>query len=516
MILEDTILTYLKNNNTKYNLYCIIIDMNSEQFYNTLVSSVNKLSVNGGKSVLNNVNYPASDVKSNSPNMVYRIIDTSGNVVGTVVNSVFTLGQKTVNTGIELGNGALKVTKKTLNTGLDITREGLLGVTDTAYSGISSLHSLGDTGQNIVYKGVGRLGTGAYNITTDIGKTGFDVMERTVHGVRTISNDGFQNVHNLSTRVTNNVKDIGTTIGDKSIHGIQNLSNNVKILGTSAVDTGSNLVQGVTKMGTHAINTVTDLTRDVISGTLEVGSKVVNTGIDIVNDGIDTGKNLLNNGVNTGVDVVNDVGRTAYTVGKEGLATGANLTHDAIHGINEVANNGINTTKKVLNIGSSRLNNSGNIVSSGIDDIKHDFGVTGNRIKHTILKGGNQNVSGVSVLNLNNDSSRMLIPTNFLTSKHVYFVRYNSEGTNVYNFKLQMRGGKVNFLKQVDVNPVWKTSKFADFAPDGMLIEGKQILNNLISDLKTTQYGGIVEQRVCDKDQVYMSKKLRYLSLIKN
>jgi Holliday junction resolvasome RuvABC endonuclease subunit len=79
-----------------------------------------------------------------------------------------------------------------------------------------------------------------------------------------------------------------------------------------------------------------------------------------------------------------------------------------------------------------------------------------------------------------------------------------------------MKGGRVNFLKQVDVVPVWQTNNFTDSAPDGMLIEGKQILNNLISDLKTTQFGGIINERMMDKDSYYneyKNYKLRYLAM---
>jgi hypothetical protein len=469
--------------------------MDSSHFHNQLVASINKLSVNGGKPTMSTVDYPASVDKKN-PNVMYNIVDTSGNVVGTVASSIFTLGQKTVNTGIELGKGAVNITRDTLNTGLGITREGLLAATETVDTGVSSLHSLGQRGENTVYRGVSHLGTGAYNVVTNVGQTGFDITDRTLHGVRSIANDGIEGVRNSSNIVTNNIKGVGRTIGDTSSRGIDNFANNVKNVGITAVDTGSNLVHGVTKVGEHALNTVVDLTHDVVKGTLDVGSKIVNSGVDFVNNGVNTGKNILNDGVNTGVDVVNDIGQTVYEVGEEGLETGAHLAHDAIHGVKEVSNVGINTTKRLINTGQSRLHSTGSAISSGIDSIKNDLGHTGNNIKHGLLRGGDQSISGVSVSNLNNDSSRMLIPTHFLTSKHVYFVRYNSEGTNLYNFKLQMKGGKVHFLKQVSVNPVWKTNKFNDSAPDGMLVDGKKILNNLIADLKETQFGGLVEQRL--------------------
>lgn len=469
--------------------------MNSAHFHNQLVSSINKLSVNGGKPTMDTVDYPAS-VDKTSPNVMYRIVDTAGNVVGTVADSVFTLGQKTANTGIELGKGAVRVTKNTLDAGLDITREGLLAATETANTGIATLHSLGRKGQDTIYRGASDLGTGAYNIATNVGQTGFDITDRTLNGARLVANDGVNGVRDSSTIVANNVKSIGKTIGDTSARGVHNLARNVKNIGDTVVDTGSNLARGVTKVGEQTLNTVVDLTHDVVRGTLDVGSNIVNTGVDLVNTGVNTGKNILNNGVNTGVGVVNDIGRTAYEVGEEGLNTGANLSYNAIHGIKGVSNVGINTGKRLLNTGQNRLNSTGRIISSGINTVKNDLGQTGQNIKHGILRGGDQTISGVSVSNLNNDSSRMLIPTHFLTSKHVYFVRYNSEGTNLYNFKLQMKGGRVHFLKQVDVNPVWKTNKFSDSAPDGMLIDGKEILNNLIADLRQTQYGGLVEQRI--------------------
>jgi hypothetical protein len=79
-----------------------------------------------------------------------------------------------------------------------------------------------------------------------------------------------------------------------------------------------------------------------------------------------------------------------------------------------------------------------------------------------------------------------------------------------------MKGGRVNFLKQVGVNNVWSKKNFSDSAPDNMLVEGKEILNNLISDLKTSQYGGFVEQRVMDKDEYYKEYKNYKLQYVLN
>ena len=495
--------------------------MNSSSFQNTLIASINKLSVNGGNPVTENVDYPASNNKSNNP--MYKILDQSGNIVGTVANGVFTLGQKTVNTGIEVGKGAVDITKNTLNTGLGITREGLLAMKDTVNTGLDTTYSLGKTGLDTTYNGLRTVGTGSYNVVSDIGKTGFDVTSNTVNGLNSIAHDSINHAGQMSSGLTHDLKKVGSSIIDNGSKGFNNLTSNLKNVSDSAI-------QGVTGIGQHSLNTVVDLTHDVVSGTLDVGSKIIDTGVNAGNHVINTGKDILNNTFNTGANIVNDIGKTSYNVGDETLKTGRRLSSGLLNGIDDVTNTGIDSTKKLINVGQSRFNNSGNLISSGVNDVKDNLNNTGSNIKHVILKGGNQQelqhsisggstVSGVSVLNLNNDSSRMLIPTNFLTSKHVYFVRYNSEGTNLYNFKLQMKGGRVNFLKQVDVTPVWQTNNFTDSAPDGMLIEGKQILNNLISDLKTTQFGGIINERMMDKDSYYneyKNYKLRYLEMKNN
>jgi len=499
--------------------------MNSSSFQNTLISSINKFSVNGGKHVTENVDYPASVNGSN--NIMYKIVDQSGNVIGTVANGVFTLGQKTVNTGIEVGKGAVDITKNTLNTGLGITREGLLAMKDTVNTGLDTTYSLGKTGLDTTYNGLRTVGTGSYNVVSDIGKTGFDITSNTVNGLNSIAHDSINHTGQMSSGLSNDLKKIGSSVTENGSRGINNLSSNIKKVTDDTIDTISGSIQGVTKIGQQSLNTAVDLTHDVVIGTLDVGSKIIDTGVNAGNHVINTGRDILNNTFNTGANIVNDVGKTTYNIGDETLIMGHRLSTGVLNGVDDVTHTGINTTKRLINVGKTRLDNSGNIISTGINDVKDNLNNTGSNIKHVILKGGNQQelehsisggsgVSGVSVLNLNNDSSRMLIPTNFLTSKHVYFVRYNSEGTNLYNFKLRMKGGRVNFLKQVDVNPVWKKSNFIDSAPDGMLIEGKQILNNLINDLKTTQFGGIVNERMMDKDSYYneyKNYKLKYLEI---
>ena len=550
--------------------------MNTKDFQQTLVSSINKLSVNGGNAVTNNVDYPASDMLKSGEHQMYKIVDQAGNAVGNIGMAVFTLGEKTVNTGIAVGKGAINAAKNTLNTGAEISREALLGLSDVGTETLSGLESIGKSGLNTVYNGVSDVGSGLYNVGTTIGKSGFDTASKSVSGLNNITNKSTSGARNLVASASDGAKSVSHTVGDRTLKSTGRVSEHLNHIGNAVIDTSSNLVNnvssttfgaihdvtnttanvvndvsnttvnvskkvvnsgidgvhtlvhGITKIGEHSFNTVVDLTRDVVDGALEVGNSVLNTGLNMGNSAINTTKDVSMDGLHTGVDIVNNLGRDAYSVGESGLEMGSKLSRNVINGVTSIGNTGINSGTNLLNVGQSRLNNSGKNISSGVNQVMGNISNTGKDVEHVILKGGNQtellhtairgdsSVSGVSVLNLGGDSSRMLIPTNFLTSKHVYFVRYQPEGTNLYDYKLQMKGGKVHFLHSVNVNSVWKTNKFSDSMPDSVLISGKEVLNNLITDLKTTQFGGMVEQRVMDKDQYYndyKNYKLRYLAL---
>jgi len=218
--------------------------------------------------------------------------------------------------------------------------------------------------------------------------------------------------------------------------------------------------------------------------------------------------------MNTAVDATNTLGRGGHELVNTTFVSAGNLSGHLIDGVKETGEHVLTTGSNMANIVRNRANNSGDHLSSGLTSAERHIQKT----TDNIMSGGG-NVSGVSILNLNNDSSRMLIPTNFLTSKHVYFVRYQPNGTSVYNYKLNMKGGNVHYLKHVAKNQVWTANNYSDSMPDNVLIQGKQILNNLINDLKTTQFGGYVEQRIMDKDsyyEEYKNYKLKYLSLKNN
>ena len=129
---------------------------------------------------------------------------------------------------------------------------------------------------------------------------------------------------------------------------------------------------------------------------------------------------------------------------------------------------------------------------------------------------------GVSILNIQGGhsvSTRMLLPNNFLTSKHVYFVRYHPNGTNVYDYKFSMKGGKVNNLELRNVNSIWNNNNTVGSISDTTISNGINVMNNIINNLSnSTQVGGYVRERIADKDEFYneyKNYKLKYLSLKK-
>jgi hypothetical protein len=122
---------------------------------------------------------------------------------------------------------------------------------------------------------------------------------------------------------------------------------------------------------------------------------------------------------------------------------------------------------------------------------------------------------GVSILNISDDSTRMLIPNNFLTTKHVYFVKYHPNGTNLYDYKMGFKGGAVSNLYLKNIDTVWNNNNPVDYMSNNSITNGIKILNNLITDLSSSsQFGGFIQNRVCDKDKYYYeykNYKLKYL-----
>jgi len=507
--------------------------MNLNDFQKTLVSSINKDSVNGGAETSSNVDYPVAKLMQQGVDGAFYVVDQAGNILFKVVDTTLTLGTKVVDSGIELGKGVVSATGHVVDTGVNVTRSAILDTsTEAANDIVTGIHNTGKIGVKTVYNGVSDVSTGIYDAGTNIGRTGVDLVGTTVDGIKDVSSKTLSGSKRIISNVAQDSKGVVNNITSNGNKIVTNIAKNTGELANDVIGVTTNLagktidfavtgvhqvVTGVIRVGGKVFNTVLDLGSDV-------SGLVINTGQNVLESGINTGKNVINttvdigsSGVNTGVQLVNRTGQGVYQLGQTGLNSSKDFVNHGVSGVNDLANTGLNTGTKIINVGKNGLIKSADNISSGVHNIKKDISNTG-RNTFNKFKGG-EDMSGVSVLNLNNDSSRMLIPSNFLTSKHVYFVRYQPEGTNMYNYKLNMKGGNVNYLKLVDVNPIWTANNFNDSMPDNVLIQGKQILNNLISDLKTTQFGGYVEQRVSDKDDYYneyKNYKLKYLSLKNN
>ena len=231
--------------------------------------------------------------------------------------------------------------------------------------------------------------------------------------------------------------------------------------------------------------------------------------------------------------VVNGVGSVAQGIVKttkdvvEDVVSGVSGTANVV--INTVANVGSDVVSGVTNKNSEKYSVSetetGNNLIKSLKKVGDDI-VT--RVKTATIKadcasptqsGGSIN-NGISILNMqgNSDvSTRMLLSNNFLGSKHVYFVRYHPNGTNVYDYKFEMKGGNVDNLELRGVNSLWNNSNSVGSISDSTISNGISVLNKIINNLsKSPQIGGYVRERISDKDEFYneyKSYKLKYLSL---
>jgi hypothetical protein len=507
--------------------------MNTKDFQKTLVSSINKHSVNGGNPTEGNVDYPiASVVKMGSDGASY-VINGAGQIVFKVASTTLSLGTKAADAGLDVVEGAVNIAGNTLNTGLGVTRTALLEMpTEAANTVVTGASDIGNTGLKTVYNVVGDTATGVNDAVGNVGKTGRDLANTAVTGLNEFGNKTLSGSQRILSGVTNNGEKVA---GNFLSRGNRLVTNPIKhagnaasaIIGTTAdlaghttnfIVTGAHLVtDGFVRVGNDLVKASVDLGKDSIDFAVGTGQDLLRTGADLGNGIINTFSDVGSSGLHTGVEMVNRTGQGAFELGQTGINTSTSIVKHGVSGVREIANTGFNKGTEIVTIGKNGLNQIGDTMSSGIHNIRNDLEKTGSNITSE-FKGG-KSMSGVSVLNLNNDSTRMLIPSNFLTSKHVYFVRYHPDGTNMYNYKLNMKGGNINYLKLREINPIWTVNNFKDSMPDNVLIQGKQILNNLISDLKTTQFGGYVEQRVSDKDDYYneyKNYKLKYLSLKNN
>lgn len=244
-----------------------------------------------------------------------------------------------------------------------------------------------------------------------------------------------------------------------------------------------------------------------ILSTIASGIKTVANGVGSVAHGVvQTTKNVV-------IDVVDGVAGTVNTV----VNTAANMGSHVISGVTgksdqdnitetETGNNLVKTIKTV-----------GNDLVSKMKSITVKNDCNGPK------QNGGHIKNGVSVLNIQGESdvsTRMLLPNNFLTSKHVYFVRYHPNGTNVYDYKFDMKGGNVNNLELRQVNSIWNNNNSVGSVSNTTISNGINVMNNIINNLSnSTQVGGYVRERIADKDEFYneyKNYKLKYLSLKKN
>jgi len=247
----------------------------------------------------------------------------------------------------------------------------------------------------------------------------------------------------------------------------------------------------------------------IVNKTGDIIGKVGNDAYGLVKSSAKTvgniGHNLLDIGIsvfNTGYDVVKNtfsgVGKVSGHVASTAFDTTTELGHKAIDTLKNV----IQETNKAR----------GEVTSKVVDGVENLV----KKVENTVVHIGDEFKGGVSV-NLQNNSVRMLIPNNFLTSKHVYLVNYTENGTHLHDYKFEMKGGQVSNLNLKDTQEIWSNNNSIVPVNNDSLDNTIRILNNLINDLSNSpQVGGFVRYRVSDKDEnyaEYKNLKLKYLSL---
>jgi len=398
--------------------------MNTLDIQSELEISINKISVNGGKPVTDNLNYPVVNKNGTIEkieNGVHNVISSTGKVLGKVSGTVYSLGERAIDSTIAVGEGVFDTGKNVIHTGIDVTKDLAYGIKDSATE----------------------IGSGAI----DIGK--------------------------IATKTT--------------IEGVYNIKDGAVHLGTNTYDTGKGIVTEVMDGVKDTINNVSGIVSNLGTGLLKTGS-------DILNTGKNTATITLTGAEHSIRELLNDTEVVGNTL---------------IDGAKKIGQEVITTGKETINSGKETLYNVRDDLSLGYNNIKEDIKTTSSKVNNILFKGGKIS-SGVSVMDINDSNdynTRMLIPSTFLNTNHIYFVRYHPEGTHVYNYKFNMNGGNVNKLVLSNVKSIWNTNNFNDTISNETLLNGKTILNNLINDLKTTQIGGYVSERTADKDNYYYEYK---------
>jgi len=557
-----------------------------------LKASINKSSVNEGREVEDVINYPVvstplKTIKNKEGH--FDIVDEAGNVVGRITATLFGLGEKVVDTVVDVSKSIVNTTGNIINTGTRIVENIGSGIINT---GSDIIKTSADT----VEKTSNSLLCGTSKVLSNGISSGSDLISTSVHSVEDVSNSlldgtskvlssgvssgsdlistGVHSVENISTSILSGTSKVlssgvsaGTGLVNNSVSAVQDVSNNL-IKGTSNVITGSvdnlrhSILQSESNPSTiehvDSLKQATDVLHEELSKpvpdavSVKLASEVLKSKItsEITNnnttnsvkesaqqlqtvlqdDNADyeslkeatiTLKNELEDTGNSIISTINSIGHSIINTGKS-------ITTHVVDGVESVV-----TTVK--NVGSD-------VVSSVTGKPDEETTIaeteTGNSIIKSIKQAGQETVrtvksaltmkckvdqtGGVSVLNIANDTdvrTRMLITNNFLESKHVYFVRYHNNGTNVYDYKLNMKGGKVDKLELKSVNTLWSNGKIVESVSNNTFYNSIKILNNVIADLsKSSQVGGYVRKRVADKDAYYneyKNYKLKYMSLKK-
>jgi hypothetical protein len=246
------------------------------------------------------------------------------------------------------------------------------------------------------------------------------------------------------------------------------------------------------------INNVGDVVGKVGNNVYSIAKKSTNTIGNVSHDLVDIGISVFNIGYDLIKNTTSGVGKVSGHVFNSVLETSSEVGHKIINTLKDV----VNETNKAR----------GTVTSKVVDGLENVV----KKVENTVTHIGDEFKGGVSV-NLQNNTTRILIPNNFLTSKHIYLINYNENGTHLHDYKFEMKGGQVSNLNLKDTQEIWSNSNSVMPVNNNSLDDTIRILNNLITDLSNSpQVGGFVRNRVSDKDEYYTeykNLKLKYLSL---
>jgi len=301
-------------------------------------------------------------------------------------------------------------------------------------------------------------------------------------GITTTLSNGVYYVVDTAGNIIGSVGSLIFSLGEKIVNtGIE--------VGKAGINTGKIIAHTTVDLGKHVVTGIKDTIGEVGMGTARVGKKIIHTGIDGVEN---IGRELSNVGravYKTGENVVKDTARGTKRVAQTIANTPETIGKPLLDGVGSVVEEAGNAASKTVGAVSNTFDNATNTMVKGVRGVTNQVRETGNNTHAIVFKGGMQNsstIKGVSIENIaggNDYDTRMLIPSTFVNSNHVYFVRYHPEGTHVYNYKFDMNGGKVDNLTLRNVTPIWQSNNFNDSISNSTLLNSQEILTNLINDL---------------------------------